>query len=127
MAEPLSEDLRRRLIAAVEAGASRQAVAERFGVVSSTVTKLVQHVKRTGSLAPAKQGCDRRSARIETHAKEILALVAASPDITLEEIAAQKPPATVAWANGSDPSNTRSDETIRFGIRSPPCPRRYIA
>lgn len=88
MAEPLSEDLRRRLIAAVEAGASRQAVAERFGVVSSTVTKLVQRVRRTGSLAPAKQGGDRRSARIETHAKEILTLVAASPDITLEEIAA---------------------------------------
>lgn len=88
MAEPLSEDLRRRLIAAVAAGASRQAVAERFGVVSSTVTKLVQRLKRTGSLAPAQQGGDRRSARIEAHAEEILSLVAASPDITLEEIAA---------------------------------------
>lgn len=88
MAEPLSEDLRKRLIAAVEAGASRQAVAERFGVVSSTVTKLVQHLKRTGSLAPAKQGGDRRSTRIEAHAGEILALVAKTPDVTLEEIAA---------------------------------------
>src|SRR5262245_37831855 len=88
MAEPLSEDLRKRLIAAVEGGASRRAVADRFGVVASTVTKLVQHVKRTGSLAPAKQGGDRRSARIEAHAEEILALVATSPEITLEEIAA---------------------------------------
>ena len=88
MAEPLSKDLRKRLIAAVDAGASRQAVAERFGVVSSTVTKLVQRLKRTGSIAPAKQGGDRRSARIEARAEEILALVAVSPDITLEEIAA---------------------------------------
>ncbi len=88
MAEPLSEDLRRRLVAAVEAGGSRQAVAERFGVVSSTVTKLVQHLKRTGSLAPGRQGGDRRSGRIEAHADEILALVAKTPDITLEEIAA---------------------------------------
>jgi transposase len=88
MAEPLSEDLRKRLIAAVEGGASRRAVADRFGVVASTVTKLVQRVKRTGSFAPARQGGDRRSARIEARAEEILALVATSPDITLEEIAA---------------------------------------
>ncbi len=84
MAEPLSEDLRRHLI--VEAGASRPAVAERFGVVSSTVTKLVQRLKRTGSLAPAPQGGDRRSARMEMHAEEILALVAARGDITLAEM-----------------------------------------
>jgi transposase len=88
MAEPLSEDLRKRLIAAVEGGASRRAVADRFGVVASTVTKLVQHLKRTGSLTPARQGGDRRSNRIEAHADEIKALVATAPDITLEEIAA---------------------------------------
>lgn len=88
MAEPLSEDLRKRLIDAVEKGASRRAVAERFGVVASTVTKLVKHLERTGSLAPAKQGGDRRSERVGSRADEIKALVAASPDITLEEIAA---------------------------------------
>jgi transposase len=87
IAEPLSEDLRKRLIAAVEQGASRRAVAERFGVVASTVTKLVKHLERTGSLEPGKQGGDRRSERIEAHADEIKALVAATPDITLEEIA----------------------------------------
>lgn len=89
MAEPLSADLRKRLIAGVEGGASRRAVADRFGVVASTVTKLVQRLKRTGSLAPARQGGDRRSARVEAHAEEILALVAGRPDITLAEIAAQ--------------------------------------
>jgi len=56
MSEPLSMDLRRRLIAAVEKGASRRAVAQRFGVVASTVTKLVKHLERMGSLEPAKQG-----------------------------------------------------------------------
>ncbi len=88
MAEPLSADLRKRLIAGVEGGASRRAVADRFGVVASTVTKLVQRLKRTGSLAPSRQGGDRRSARVEAHAKEILALVAGRPDVTPEEIAA---------------------------------------
>jgi transposase len=88
MAEPLSKDMRERLIAAVEAGATRRAVADRFGVVASTVTKLVQRVKRTGSLAPAKQGGDRRSDRIEAHADEIISLITSTPDITLDEIAA---------------------------------------
>ena len=32
------------------------------------------------------QGGDRRSARIESHAAEILALVEATPDVTLAEI-----------------------------------------
>jgi len=88
MAEPLSEDLRKRMIAAVNGGASRRAIAARFGIVPSTVTKLVKHLQLTGSLEPAKQGGDRRSGRVEAHADEILALVAASPDITLEEISA---------------------------------------
>ena len=88
MAQPLSEDLRKRIIAAVEQGGSRRAVAERLNVAASTVTKLVKRLQRTGDLAPAKQGGDRRSDRIETHAPEILALVRSTPDITLEEIAA---------------------------------------
>lgn len=88
MTQPLSEDLRVRVVAAVERGGRRRAVAEQFGVAASTVTKWVQHVRRSGSIAPMKQGGDRRSERIEAHAAEILGLVAATPDVTLEEIAA---------------------------------------
>ena len=87
MAKPLSADLRERICAAVEAGATRQAVAERYNVVASTVTKLVQRVRATGSTAPAAVGGDRRSAAIEAHAGQILALIAARADITLAEIA----------------------------------------
>lgn len=88
MTQPLSEDLRARVVAAVERGGRRRAVAALFGVAPSTVTKWMQHLKRTGSLAPAAQGGDRRSERIERHAAGIKALVAKTPDITLEEIAA---------------------------------------
>jgi transposase len=88
MTQPLSEDLRARVVAAVDRGRARRAVAEQFGVAASTVTKWVQQLKRTGSLAPSRQGGDRRSERIEKHAGEIKALVAHTPDITLEEIAA---------------------------------------
>jgi transposase len=88
MTQPLSEDLRVRVVAAVACGGRRRAVAAQFGVAASTVTKWMQHLRRSGGIAPKKQGGDRRSERVEAHAGEILSLVAARPDITLEEIAA---------------------------------------
>ena len=88
MTKPLSLDLRRRIIRAVEEeGMSRRAAAARFGVVPSTAVELVRQWKVTGGCEARPQGGDRRSARIEAHAAEILALVKAEPDITLEEIA----------------------------------------
>jgi transposase len=90
MTKPLSLDLRRRIIRAVEEeGMSRRAAAARFGVVPSTAVELVRQWKATGSCEARPQGGDRRSGRIEAHAGEILALVKAEPDITLEEIASQ--------------------------------------
>jgi transposase len=87
MTRPLSNDLRARILAAAEDGDTRRAIARRFGVASSTVTKLVQHQKRTGDIVPFAQGGDHRSKRIETHAVELKALIAETPDITLEELA----------------------------------------
>ncbi len=39
MAKPLSEDLRSRVVAAVDGGMSRRAAAERFGVAASTAIR----------------------------------------------------------------------------------------
>ena len=86
MTKPLSDDLRSRMMVAVEEGATRRAVAKRFGVASSTVTKLVQHVKQTGDIAPFAQGGDHRSQRVEAFAEELKALISTTPDITLEEL-----------------------------------------
>jgi transposase len=88
MAKPLSSDLRLRIVRAVaEDGMSRRAAAERFGVAPSTAIELVRAWRSTGACDARPQGGDRRSARIEAHAAEILALVEATPDITLAEIA----------------------------------------
>ena len=87
MTRPLSIDLRERLITAVEGGMSRRAAAERFGVAVSTAIKWADQWRRTGDVRPRPQGGDKRSQRIEAHAEEILALVEATPDITLAEIA----------------------------------------
>jgi len=88
MTKPLSNDLRHRVIAAVDDGMSRRAAAERFGVAPSTAIRWVQQWRRTGSVQPRPQGGDNRSHRIEAHGDEILALVEKTPDMTLAEIAA---------------------------------------
>lgn len=87
MTRPLSDDLRRRVVTAVDGGMSRRGAAARFGVAVSTAIKWVQAWRRTGSYRPRPQGGDKRSHRIEAHAEEILALIDESPDMTLAEIA----------------------------------------
>ena len=60
MTRPYSNDLRERVVAAVEAGDSCRVVAARFGVAVSTVVKWSQRFRRTGSVAPDKVGGHRR-------------------------------------------------------------------
>ncbi len=88
MTRPLSNDLRARLISAVDGGMSRRSAARRFGMAASTAIKWVDRWRRTGHVRPRPQGGDKRSHRIEAHWQEILALVEELPDITLAEIAA---------------------------------------
>jgi transposase len=86
MAQALSRDLRNRLIEAVNAGASRRSVAERFRVAPSTVVKLMRRWASQGTSAPRARGGDRKSHTIEVHAAEIIALIELQVDITLVEI-----------------------------------------
>jgi transposase len=88
MTKPLSNDIRERLVSAVEGGLSRRSAAERFGVAASTAIKWVDQWRRTGDVGPRPQGGDHRSHRIEAHGEEIMALVEEMPDITLGELVA---------------------------------------
>jgi len=88
MTKPLSNDIRERLVSAVEGGLSRRSAAERFGVAASTAIKWVDQWRRTGDVGPRSQGGDHRSHRIEAHAEEILAIIEEMPDITLGELVA---------------------------------------
>jgi transposase len=87
MTTPLSNDLRQRLIDAVDGGMTRRAAAERFGVAPSTAVRWLERWRMTGSSRPRPQGGDKRSHRIEAHAQDILTLIDETPDITLVEIA----------------------------------------
>lgn len=87
MTRALSDDLRKRVIEAVEGGMSRRAAAERFGIGPSTAIKWVKRWRETGSRAPRRSGGDVRSHRIDACGQAILALVERTPDMTLAEIA----------------------------------------
>ena len=82
---PYSEDLRERVVAAVEGGLSRRRVASQFNVGISTVINWVRRFRETGSVAPHPMGGDHRSLLTEERGW-ILERIAAAPDLTLEEL-----------------------------------------
>ena len=87
MAAPLSMDLRRRLVRAVEQGSSACEAARRFDVSSSATIKLVSRVRRTGSTVPAKIDNYRRPL-LDGREGLLRELTTAKPGITLSEIQA---------------------------------------
>jgi transposase len=88
MAQPLSEDLRCRVIAAVAAGMSCRAAARRFGVSAASAVRWVQRWRARGEVATKPMGGDRRSGAIEAHRQTILRAIEATPDMTLMEVQA---------------------------------------
>ena len=86
MGQPLSMDLRRRLLAAIDEGMSCRAAAARFGVAPSTAIRWQDQRRRTGNFAPKPQGGDMRSRRIEERRADILAVWETRKDISLDEL-----------------------------------------
>ena len=86
MSKTLSQDLRSRLIQAVEDGMSRREAAELFSVGVATAVRWVAEWHATGATGAKPKGGDRRSHRAEAHGKFILAAVDARVDISLAEL-----------------------------------------
>lgn len=85
MAKPYSEDLRERVVAAVEGGLSRRRAAALFDLGISTVIHWVRRLRETGSVAAKPMGGDRRS-RLTGERAWILGCIEAEPDLTIEEL-----------------------------------------
>ena len=81
MIKAYSNDLRERVVAAVEAGESCRAVAGRFGVSVSTVVKWSQRWRATGSVTPDKMG-GYRPFVLEPHREFIAEQIQKSPHVT---------------------------------------------
>ncbi len=88
MARSLSEDLRLRVVEAVQKGLSRREAAERFGVSAASAVRWVDAWRKTGRVEAKRQGGDRRSGRIEALGGEILGALRAKVDLTLDELVA---------------------------------------
>ena len=85
MARPYSLDLRTRVVAAVEGGASCRAVAERFGVSVSSVVKWSQRKRATGSPAADRMG-GYRSPILEPERDFILSRLAQEPELSVRTL-----------------------------------------
>ena len=85
MAKGYSKDLRARAIALVEDGESRREAARVLGLGASTAIRWIERWATTGSVA-ALPGTGHSRSPLEAHRQWLLNLVAAEPDLTLEEI-----------------------------------------
>jgi transposase len=86
MPRPYSNDLRARVIEAIESGASRREAADRYELSASVVVLWTQRWEQTGSFAATPSGGS--ISPLEKHSEWLLALVAEQPDLTLSEIVA---------------------------------------
>ena len=92
MVRPLSNDLRKRVVAAVSKGESCRAVALRFGVSVSSAVKWSQRYRANGSVAPGKVGGHRKRV-LEPHRAFIVERINQTPHLSLhglkDELAAR--------------------------------------
>ena len=88
MAKPYSDDLRARVIAAVDDGATLEEAGERHHVSLSSVGRFLRRKRQTGSVSPAKFGGYKPYA-LAAHEEWIRQLVTEQPDITLAELRAK--------------------------------------
>jgi transposase len=86
MARSPSRDLRNRVLAAIDDGASCRQAALRFNVSAASAIRWNALRRRRGDAPPRPQGGDRRSHRIEAHAATILDLLESRRNITLVEL-----------------------------------------
>ena len=86
MPKPYSQDLRMRVVEAVDGGASRREAAELYGISPSVVVIWMQRWEETGSIGAKPSGGS--ISPLDEHAEFLLGLTVERPDITLDEIVA---------------------------------------
>ena len=83
-------DLRHRILKAYDRGdVTREQVASRFDVSLGMVKKLLQQRRTTGDIATRYNRCGRKPVIIDSHRRQMRAILAKRPDLTLEEIRIQ--------------------------------------
>lgn len=89
MAQALSQDLRGRVVAAINSRLSCRAAAARFGVSVSSSIHWWRRALEHGQAVAKPRGGNRHSGKIEAHGGFIRELIAEQGDITLAEVQAR--------------------------------------
>jgi transposase len=84
MPRPFSADMRARVVARVESGASRREAAEHYEVSASTAVTWVKCFRESGRCAAKPRGVS--VSPLEEHGEFLLALIDEQPDLTLDEV-----------------------------------------
>lgn len=84
MPKAYSSDMRERVIARVESGASRREAAEHYEISASTAVIWVKRFHETGRCAAKPRGGS--ISPLEAHADFLLGLIDEQPDLTLDEV-----------------------------------------
>ena len=80
-------DLRERIIRTYDEGrATRQQVAERYGVSLGMVKKLLQQRRHSGDIGPRHHRSGRKPLFLASHRRQLSALLKKRPDLTLREL-----------------------------------------
>lgn len=87
MPQPLSNDLRERVVAFVEAGHSCNEAARHFDTSVSFAVNLMALFRETGSVAPRASG-GRRHGKLDAAEVFLVDFVTRQPDVTMPELAA---------------------------------------
>ena len=85
MGRPYSQDLRERVVGAVEGGLSRNQAAKRYKVAISTVIDWVDAWRSEGRLKHRPMGGDH-SSRLKDEREWLLQRIGEAADLTLEEL-----------------------------------------
>ncbi len=85
MGKPYSDDLRERVIAAIDAGHTREEASEIYNMALSTVGGFIKRKRETGSVSPDKFG-GYKTFSLAPHIDLVKELVAQQPDSTLAEL-----------------------------------------
>lgn len=86
MARTLSQDLRDRVTATIDAGMSCRAAAAHSGVSASSAIRWRQLALEHGQAVAKPRGGDRHSGKIEAHGTFMRELIAEQGDMTLAEV-----------------------------------------
>lgn len=82
----LSLDLRERIVASYDhEEGTREEIAHRYRVSLGMVKKLLQQRRRTGHLGPLHHRSGRKPLIVDTHHRQMRALLGRKPDLTLKE------------------------------------------